>query len=480
MRHCSKCDLTLADTAGFCKKCGGALSDDEIAITERTANSLDLNCPNCGKLTRLGASFCKACGKPIRPKSADHAVKVVGENGNRQLAHSATVGAAPHLRAPNSTAYEGNHTNRTSQSSAMPSSDRPVVAFGTRTEQIIPCSKCGAVNKSGMRFCKSCRAPIGDYAKNLKTRKIVAIAAAASAGAVVIVAFAAWYLWGVKVAIESEPPDSRVAIDGKEVGVTNSFGALAVSHIRAGEHTYVIKHNGYDDLKGTFRVALSDWSKELKLKLNLTKYRFTIVSSPGGSDVVVDNSSVGTTGESDGVLETPPFTPGDHVVTVRKEGYRDWKQTVNLKQDTKLDVVLTSAPVYDPDSSYADSEIRSTLEGWAQSTRNRDVDSHLRYYADTLDYYYSRTLVPSSKVREDRERAFAKFNYLSVQLSNMNVQLDSTGQRATVVFDKTFDFRGDFNAFYNGSVQDQLTLTKLGGSWLITGEKELRVYYVNK
>lgn len=83
-------------------------------------------------------------------------------------------------------------------------------------------------------------------------------------------------------------------------------------------------------------------------------------------------------------------------------------------------------------------------------------------------------------MREDRIRAFAKFNYLSVQLSNMNIQLDSTGQRATVVFDKTFDFRGDNNAFYNGSVQDQLTLTKLGGAWLITGEKELKIYYVNK
>ena len=89
-------------------------------------------------------------------------------------------------------------------------------------------------------------------------------------------------------------------------------------------------------------------------------------------------------------------------------------------------------------------------------------------------------MVPSSKIREDRMRAFAKFNYISVQLSNINIQLDSTGQRATVTLDKTFDFRGDNNAFFNGSVQALLALTKLGGSWLITGEKELKVYYVNK
>ena len=53
-------------------------------------------------------------------------------------------------------------------------------------------------------------------------------------------------------------------------------------------------------------------------------------------------------------------------------------------------------------------------------------------------------------------------------------------ETATVTLDKTFDFRGDNNAFFNGSVQTQLALTKLGGAWLITGEKELKVYYVNK
>jgi hypothetical protein len=289
-----------------------------------------------------------------------------------------------------------------------------------------------------------------------------------------------WYLWGAKVTIESEPGTSRVAIDGKEIGTTNTFGMLAVPHIRAGDHNLVVMHDGCDDWKQSFKVAFFDFSKSLKVKLNLTKYKLTVVSTPTGSEVLVDNQSMGNTSDSGGALDSSPLTPGEYTVVVRHDGYRDWKQIVSLKQNTKLDVTLSSAPVYDPSSSSADSEIRSTLEGWAQSTRNRDVDSHLRYYSDTLDYYYNRTLVPSSKVREDRMRAFAKFSYLSVQLSNMNVQLDSTGQRATVVFDKTFDFRGDNNAFYNGSVQDQLTLTKLGGAWLITGEKELKIYYVNK
>jgi ketosteroid isomerase-like protein len=165
---------------------------------------------------------------------------------------------------------------------------------------------------------------------------------------------------------------------------------------------------------------------------------------------------------------------------VRHDGYREWKQTVNINADQKLDVTLNSAPVADQSASSAEGEIRNSLEGWAQTSRNRDIDSHLQYYAETLDFYYNRTMVPSAKVREDRTRAFAKFGYINIQLANINVQLDSTGARAIVTLDKTFDFRGDNNAFFNGSVQDQLALTKLGGAWLITGEKELKVYYVNK
>ncbi|HKO98595.1 MAG TPA: PEGA domain-containing protein [Pyrinomonadaceae bacterium] len=290
---------------------------------------------------------------------------------------------------------------------------------------------------------------------------------------------AGWYALGVEVAIQTEPGESKIIIDGQEVGRTNSYGSLTTPRLRTGDHTLVVTRDGHDDWKQSFNVAFTDLSKSLNIKLNPTKYKLTVVSVPSGSEVLVDNSSMGNTNDSNGMLETASLTPGEHTVIVRHDGYRDWKQTVKLNGNQKLDVTLNSAPVFDASSS-ADSEVRNALEGWAQATRNRDVDSHMRYYADTLDYYYNRTQVPSSKVREDRNRAFQKFSYLSVQLSNISVQLDSTGQRATVTLDKTFDFRGDNDAFYNGSVQDQLTLTKLGGAWLITGEKELKIHYVNK
>ena len=384
MKRCANCDLTYPDSSGFCKKCGGPLSDDSapIQVHPEPNGSFDLVCPNCGKPYRPGAAFCKTCGQPVvtlKPRNVER----LSESRVQTGTVTSIVSAVPHP-------------------TTQPSASRPI----TSAEQTVKCAKCGTLNQSGMSFCKSCRAPIGAHAKKIKTNRVLAAVLSAATLFLVAVGLIGWYLWGVKVTIESEPSVSRVAIDGKEVGTTNNFGMLAIPHIRAGEHNLVVMHEGCDDWKQTFNVGFFDFSKTLKIRLNLTKYKLTVVSTPTGSEVLVDNQSMGNTSDSGGALETSPLAPGEYTVVVRHDGYRDWKQIVTLKQDTKLDVSLSSAPVYDSDSSYADTEIRSTLEGWAQSTRNRDVDSHMRFYADTLDYYYNRTLVASSKVRDDRMRAF--------------------------------------------------------------------------
>jgi len=364
------------------------------------------------------------------------------------------------------------------------------------------CPACAAPVQLGWKFCKQCghsfgvsrilsserseesgfdSEPADASGSKRRIKRFFVIAAVL----ILLMLFATgaaavgWYALGIKVVVRTDPSEAKIVIDGQQVGDTNAYGTLTTSRLRVGEHTLIVTRQGYDEWRQTFNIAFTDFSKNLNIKLNATKYKLTVVSSPGGSEVLVDNVSMGSTNES-GLLETTPLAPGEHTLIVRRDGYREWKQSVQLTADQKLDVTLTSAPVADQSVSSADVEIRNSLEGWAQASRNRDLDGHLQYYADTLDFYYNRTMVPSSKVREDRTRAFAKFNYISVQLSNINIQLDSTGQRATVTLDKTFDFRGDNNAFFNGSVQDLLALTKLGGSWLITGEKELKVYYVNK
>jgi ketosteroid isomerase-like protein len=123
-------------------------------------------------------------------------------------------------------------------------------------------------------------------------------------------------------------------------------------------------------------------------------------------------------------------------------------------------------------------EVASVVQGWAASLRGRDLDAHMGYYADTLDTYYAKQNAPASQVRSDRSRAFALYNKMDVTISNLQIAPDPAGGRATATFDKSWDFESD-TRHATGSVRQQLTLTNVGGRWLITGEKELQVYYTN-
>jgi ketosteroid isomerase-like protein len=134
----------------------------------------------------------------------------------------------------------------------------------------------------------------------------------------------------------------------------------------------------------------------------------------------------------------------------------------------------TAAPV---DVAAVAGQVTSALNGWAAATTARDINAHMNYYADTLDTYYNAKNVGSSRVRTDRARAFNTYSSMDVQLSNIRVTPDPSGQRATATFDKTWTFEGD--KYSNGSVQQLVTLAKTGGRWRITGEKDLQVYYVN-
>lgn len=122
-------------------------------------------------------------------------------------------------------------------------------------------------------------------------------------------------------------------------------------------------------------------------------------------------------------------------------------------------------------------QVTGVLLAWAAATSARDIDTHMSYYADSLDTYYNARNVSASKVRSDRERAFSTYSSMKVKLDNIKVTPDASGQSATVTLDKTWTFEGD--KYSDGSVQQQITLTKTGGRWRITGEKDLQVYYVN-
>jgi ketosteroid isomerase-like protein len=123
-------------------------------------------------------------------------------------------------------------------------------------------------------------------------------------------------------------------------------------------------------------------------------------------------------------------------------------------------------------------EVTEVLDGWADTTRDRDLDAHLGFYADTLETYYNNRQTSAAQVRKDRARAFERYSEMDVKIDNVEVKPDASGTRATVTFDKTWDFEGD-DKHSTGSVRQMLLLTKIGDRWRITGERDLQVHYTN-
>ena len=129
------------------------------------------------------------------------------------------------------------------------------------------------------------------------------------------------------------------------------------------------------------------------------------------------------------------------------------------------------------DTTTARKEVISALNRWTETMRSANLDAHMANYASTLHTYYLQSNYPAERVRANVAKAFAKYNSFDVRLSNMTIEVDSSGQRAVATFDKTFTFSGATT--YKGSGLNRFWLEKIGGRWLITGEKDLKTYYVN-
>ncbi len=121
-------------------------------------------------------------------------------------------------------------------------------------------------------------------------------------------------------------------------------------------------------------------------------------------------------------------------------------------------------------------DVKNVVDEWKSSSENLDLNGHLSQYADTVDYYKGGR-VGISKVRADKQSAFEQYDSINFNITNLKVTPDASGEKATAVFDKEWTFEGA-DKYSAGKVQKQLTINKISGKWLITGEKDLKIYYV--
>lgn len=132
----------------------------------------------------------------------------------------------------------------------------------------------------------------------------------------------------------------------------------------------------------------------------------------------------------------------------------------------------STVPPHDPSQTRQD--IAGKIMAWKSLAESRNLMAYMNHYAETVDYY-RRAGASRAFVQADKARAFRMYTSIRVNISNMSVSVDPDGARARAVFDKEWDFRGTSNS--SGKVRSQLTFRNFGGTWLITGERDLRVYY---
>lgn len=130
------------------------------------------------------------------------------------------------------------------------------------------------------------------------------------------------------------------------------------------------------------------------------------------------------------------------------------------------------------DPALARREVSSALNGWRQTMINPQLDAHMSYYADVLHTYYNARNVSVGRVRSNVARAYSTYSTFDVQITNLQIEVDASGERAVATFDKTFEFTNDEKR-YSGSGLNRFWFEKIGGRWLITGEKDLKTYYIN-
>ncbi len=139
---------------------------------------------------------------------------------------------------------------------------------------------------------------------------------------------------------------------------------------------------------------------------------------------------------------------------------------------TSSNSVSNIAPI---DKEQIKKDVGQRIDSWKSAAEARNLDSYMSNYAGTINYY-NKQGASAATVRSDKQRAFTMYDSIRMTLGNLTVTPAPTGDRAIAVFDKEWNF-SSADKSSSGKVKQQLELKKINGQWLISGEKDLKLYY---
>jgi|GEM_PF-6441737 len=121
------------------------------------------------------------------------------------------------------------------------------------------------------------------------------------------------------------------------------------------------------------------------------------------------------------------------------------------------------------------SDARNVLDKWKSTMMAHDLDAHIALYADTLDIYQDKLTVPVQQVRDERKKLFEMYYEIKIDFMNVVISLEPSGNTAEILFEKNWEFKSKGSEY--GQVRRKIWLKRINGRWLITGEKDLQLFY---
>jgi hypothetical protein len=134
-------------------------------------------------------------------------------------------------------------------------------------------------------------------------------------------------------------------------------------------------------------------------------------------------------------------------------------------------------PLTDDQQNSIKKEVTELLEAWRKSIEKRDAEANVKFYTNTLETYYKESGIDRNHVRADRQRAIDRYESLLLHIDKLKVTPE-TPDTASAVFDKSWTFKNPVKTS-TGSVQQEMFFIKQNGKWLINGERDAKVHFIN-
>ncbi len=122
----------------------------------------------------------------------------------------------------------------------------------------------------------------------------------------------------------------------------------------------------------------------------------------------------------------------------------------------------------------APDELRGALGEWIRATTNRDIDKQMSFYVPRLKAYYLTRNTSREFVRDEKARVFAAASVIDIQAEEPEIIFQDGGRTAVMRYRKKYRIVNGRQS-RSGEVIQELRWQRVGDSWRIFSERDIRV-----